>query len=503
MQVAVLFGQLEVEGCELKRKQKPLDLYSSDEQPLIFTLNYDDKFNYDRLRSHIEKLKLPGHLDRLLLHNEQSFEGSFTFVSIRKAANNPFESILNQLTHGNDSYLAPSSTSSSIAFEPMPKSTFTVSDRWVNSIRQLVDDQLKKDSVLMVCGGRNVGKSSLTRWVTNRLLHTKRFDQVYYLDLDSGQPQFGNCAQLTLTKVTRPVLTPPNVNVWRYHEQMLYSCSIGSANVEDLSSVYTSNLAHLWFQKVLPMTRDGPIIVNTMGFVRVIGFMLLIDAIRLIQPTHLIEIRFEIPANTRNVHDINYPIELRPESVVTSDGWLDRLCDLDLKYTYISLLNKFHLVQKKTFQARLNMQLGYMCNNKSLLYRPLSSLVPFRLPLADLSFYINNDCEIAPNLVLDIINCAWVQLCIIDRPPLIHDSIDSILNCFEVLNDLPVNECIGCGLVRNISIVDRRLYVISPEADERLARVNCLVKPGVLITPNELTLAFQEGSSLLNQHVGC
>lgn len=61
-------------------------------------------------------------------------------------------------------------------------------------------------SVVMVCGGKNVGKSTLLRYMVNKLLN--KIEKVAYIDLDVGQPEFTISGCVSVTLVDKPLLGP-------------------------------------------------------------------------------------------------------------------------------------------------------------------------------------------------------------------------------------------------------------------------------------------------------
>ena len=504
LHLSLLYGNTNVNGYELKVQKTPAQCLATAGHTLKCSVHFERWADFKSLKTCLAKLALPRSIVAEVLQGEGCWKGSFSVLLAKHRSHDHFERVFN--------YLAGNSEVQDSQWIRLKAGhdTPSIPEPWTEPLKLLLNKRINKESVVMVCGGKNSGKSSLLRWAANHLL-SKRFDQVFYLDLDAGQPEFTSSAQLSFVRVRRPILSPTYANVVDFHADVLYSCSVASANIEDLSQLYTRNLASLWNELCQDKVGQAPILINTMGFVRVMGFMMLVDAIKLIQPTHLIEIRFEIPANTKKVHDVNFSCELQPEIVEFRTGWLDCLQHVRLQYEYVQLHNEFHLNLKKTFQTRLDCQIAYMSNIKQLLYQPLSSLTPHRLDFDRIAFYVHNEFEVDRKLILDIMNCSWVQLCAVKdlvlssqkdahtNPPVWNAALEPNLN---VLNELRENVCIGSGLVRNVNLEERCLYVISPESQERMATVNCVVKPGILTTPNELTLAMMEKSATLLPYVG-
>lgn len=74
-------------------------------------------------------------------------------------------------------------------------------DRWDNVLKG-VSEGFK----VLLCGGKSVGKSSMLRYLCNRLLAT--YTKVLVLDLDPGQPEFTVPGCISATIVEEPLLGP-------------------------------------------------------------------------------------------------------------------------------------------------------------------------------------------------------------------------------------------------------------------------------------------------------
>ena len=87
-----------------------------------------------------------------------------------------------------------------------------VGEEWevaVTSLRLVTDNQpplvtAAHQPRLLAAGGKGVGKTTFVRWMANRLLATTA--RVVYLDLDSGQREFGLPGYISLTVLDSPLL---------------------------------------------------------------------------------------------------------------------------------------------------------------------------------------------------------------------------------------------------------------------------------------------------------
>jgi polynucleotide 5'-hydroxyl-kinase GRC3/NOL9 len=67
--------------------------------------------------------------------------------------------------------------------------------------------------VILVCGRKNVGKSTLNRFLVNNLLN--RYESVMHLECDVGQGEFTPAGIASLTMVDAPLLGPPFTHIRR------------------------------------------------------------------------------------------------------------------------------------------------------------------------------------------------------------------------------------------------------------------------------------------------
>ncbi|XP_035920454.1 polynucleotide 5'-hydroxyl-kinase NOL9 isoform X4 [Halichoerus grypus] len=133
--------------------------------------------------------------------------------------------------------------------------------------------------VILVCGSQDVGKSTFNRYLINQLLNS--ISCVDYLECDLGQTEFTPPGCISLLNITEPVLGPPFTHQ-RTPQKMVYygkpSCKNNYENyIEIIKYVFSS------------YKKESPLIVNTMGWVSDKGLLLLIDLIRLLSPSHVVQ----------------------------------------------------------------------------------------------------------------------------------------------------------------------------------------------------------------------
>ena len=258
-----------------------------------------------------------------------------------------------------------------------------------------------------------------------------------------------------------------------------------------LGKLYSENLRSLWLKIKQILKSDDILFVNTMGFVRIIGFMMLVDAIRLIKPTYLIEIRFNLNEQHKNLYDINYQIELNCKNLKSIKGWLDFDLDrLKLNYQYLQLNHDYILKSKNNKLKRIQSQLIYLSSIDNLLEKPLNHLEPFSIKFKDVKIYLSIENQPEERLILDILNCSWIQLCKLEEQEQEEQNDQSIndnkIDNFKLIKQFGSNECLGNAFIRNIDIRNKLFYILTPESLNTIKKVNCFVKPNSIAVPKEI-----------------
>ncbi|TKY73443.1 Polynucleotide 5'-hydroxyl-kinase NOL9 [Spatholobus suberectus] len=140
--------------------------------------------------------------------------------------------------------------------------------------------------IALICGAKNCGKTTFFRYVLNVPLN--EYTRVAYLDTDVGQPEFTPPAFLSLTivhKVT-PDLTVPCL---KKPERCLFFDDVSSKrdSLTYLSYVFS---IYNYYHKEYFISDKGeyphkiklPLIVNTLGWVKGVGYDVLVDMLKYI-----------------------------------------------------------------------------------------------------------------------------------------------------------------------------------------------------------------------------
>ncbi|XP_015789634.1 uncharacterized protein LOC107366527 [Tetranychus urticae] len=427
---------------------------------------------------------------------------------------------------------------------------------------------------IVLLGGCNSGKSSLTRHLSNRIISSVT-DKLFLFDCDPGQSEFSSPGIVNSICVKEPILSPPFVNCLRFNKDILASCSIAGIGIQNNPDLYIAAIKHLWKTFLLSLPDadiDKPIIVNTIGWTQGLGINLMVDVLRIFQPTHVIEIK-RPPYDGKD----NFPFNCNPATVNQLDGWSlkpdfggppnmpeNSQCSLKpyLNYDYIRIYNEFapKRCSRQARTNRVNNQLAYFCLMDEILFKSFYELEVITLDLKNLYFHVQYEFPIDKQLIPHVIKDSWVHLCSIDEPNLPQNdqyspkdqslleqnrpststyqdnsigkiypmSNESAVTCqdlsdsagtsstkfassvppgfsqlnpnakpfwgiepkvnLKILPFLRENKYLGSAIVRDIDLVNDKLIIITPESPEKIAQVNCIVRPQGIFVPDPLQL---------------
>ena len=133
--------------------------------------------------------------------------------------------------------------------------------------------------VAVVCGSKNTGKSSFSRYLVNSLLNAHR--SIMYLDMDCGQPEYTPPGLVSLFEVTEPMIEPTYL---KRYERPLASHFIGDTSPGTDPGLYersVSNLFSRWaeWKKATETAKrrrkdckqEGVMVINTHGWIQGLG----------------------------------------------------------------------------------------------------------------------------------------------------------------------------------------------------------------------------------------
>lgn len=327
-------------------------------------------------------------------------------------------------------------------------------------------------AVILVCGSKNVGKSTFIRMLINTLLnHT---GSVEYLEGDLGQTEFTPSGCLSLSTVREPLLGPPFTHQ-RTPEHTIY---YGQASCESDLERYLEALKSLWHRR--PQSRETPVIINTMGWVKGFGFQLLVDMIRFFPVSHVVQLSYG---------GSNQCSSLTPEFLRTAHGCqthppaqtaLDEFTESHnppRSYVHLSVQSEFQGVgsqgkarHQRTNELRELSLLAYLSQLQSPdpgPVRPLQSLTPYQVPHSAVALGVIH-CEVVPSHMFYAANASLVALCCLGEK--VTSRGGPVL-----LSQTPICPCVGFGILRGIDMVRGLYFLLTPVDPSVLRNVNCLL----------------------------
>ncbi|XP_061908554.1 polynucleotide 5'-hydroxyl-kinase NOL9 [Entelurus aequoreus] len=343
-------------------------------------------------------------------------------------------------------------------------------------------------AVVLVYGARNVGKSTYIRVLINTLLnHTTGVD---YLEADLGQTEFTPAGCLSLLTVRDPLLGPPFTHQ-RAPDHMVY---YGQSTCESDMILYMESIKSLW-RKRSP-TRETPVVINTMGWVKGFGLQLLVDLLRFLPVSHVVQISHDgvgqCPDLTPDFLRTANGVQTHPPAQTALEEFTESHSPPQ-SYVHLSVNNQY---QGAGCQIRTRLQRSNELRDMALLaylsqlqsadpgpVRPLHSLTPYQVAHTAVALGVLH-FEVAPSDMLYAANAGVVGLCCM------ADKVTS--NGRPVLlSRPPVCPCVGLGVLRGIDMARGLYFVLTPLDPALLRKVNCLLL-GTTTLPSYV-LTTQEG----------
>lgn len=148
--------------------------------------------------------------------------------------------------------------------------------------------------IILLTGPKESGKSTFARLLTNTLLTTS-YNQVAYLDLDPGQPEFTPPGLISLSLVDHPILGPPYTHpagpIGRKGKR-LKAHHLGYVSPREDPGAYiraACDLMQAYYKLCEPEAqREIPLIINTCGWIKGTGLELLNEIINFSNPSDMI-----------------------------------------------------------------------------------------------------------------------------------------------------------------------------------------------------------------------
>ncbi|CAK9312030.1 unnamed protein product [Citrullus colocynthis] len=336
-----------------------------------------------------------------------------------------------------------------------------IPEEWSEAAESIVfDSPTSPPPVVLICGAKNCGKSTFSRHLLNVFL--QRHKKVVYLDSDVGQPEFTPPGFLSLTVVDRltPDLSTPCLKT---PERCFFFGDISSKRDPTAYLSYASTLYDYYrkeynsFNKTEEFVKiELPLIVNTPGWVKGIGYEVLVDMLKYITPSYVVKIN--ISAESKNLPAGEFWLEEEEDFGTTNL--------IEIRSARQDAFNRSILVQKDASLMRDLRIMAYFrqcfsrdCNITTIkeLANALASHPPYQVPISSIKIR-HLHCQVPSNQIFYSLNATIVGLAI----------------CSKNSENPPWS--VGLGIVRGIDTVKGLLYVITPIPHGSLEKVDLLLQ---------------------------
>ncbi|CAH7447177.1 polynucleotide 5'-hydroxyl-kinase NOL9 [Phodopus roborovskii] len=346
--------------------------------------------------------------------------------------------------------------------------------------------------VIVLCGACDIGKSTFSRILINQLLNS--LPGVDYLECDLGQTEFTPPGCVALLNITEPLLGPPYTHPRRPQRMVYYgkmSCHNDYENyIEIIKYVFRD------------YKRESPLIINTMGWVKDDGLLLLVDLIRLLSPNYVVQLSGRgktMPALTSEYVELTDGLYTKSkikrrlrgfemgefgDSLEFTDEEKDS-CPVPAltEHKLIAVHSEFLCDKNEKNRAKYNKifrdlsVLGYLSQLMPSVpgpLTPLHGLTPYQVPFNAVAVRITH-ADVAPSHILYAVNASWVALC------KIMDDMTGYTQGPILLAQNPICDCLGFGICRGIDMDQRLYHILTPLPAEELKAVNCLLVGAISI----------------------
>ncbi|XP_057780713.1 polynucleotide 5'-hydroxyl-kinase NOL9 [Salvia miltiorrhiza] len=336
-----------------------------------------------------------------------------------------------------------------------------IPDEWSNAAGAIASGAVSFP-IAFVCGPKNSGKTTFARHLVNVLL--QRHKRVAFLDTDVGQTEFTPPGLLALTVIDKitPDLTIPCVKT---PARCFFFGDISSKRDPTTYLTYIKALYDHYMETEI-QGAGLPLVINTPGWVKGIGYEILVEMLRYISATHVVKL--QRPVSTKNLPDGAF--------------WLNEGdADADAVTTVIEInappQNHFSSSAPMRKDARLLRDLRVMayfrqCFPSDMIISTIKELShalaahpPYEIPISSVKIK-HLHCQVATTETFYSLNATIVGLAI-----------------SSASEQLP--QCVGLGIVRAIDTFKGLLYVITPVPPQILEDVDLLLQ-GFIQIPTSL-----------------
>lgn len=294
------------------------------------------------------------------------------------------------------------------------------------------------------------------------------------MDSDVGQPEFmtPGCLSFHIIEEQIPDLTILSLKT---PERCFFFGDTSSKRdpktyLENIFRLYDYFLAEYYHSNELesPGKVQLPLIINTPGWVKGVGYDILVEMLRYISPTHVVQMR--ISAVSKNL----------PSGAFWMDGDAKVHVSLvELSTAFQDSSNRSVLIRKDGSLLRDTRIMAYfrqcfpsdmdIITSKELAHA-LASHPPYEVPISKIKV-MHLHCQVPSSEIFHSLNATIVGLAVSSRKPTRSAS--------------SIPWCVGLGLVRGVDIYKGLLYIITPVPQRILEKVDTLLQ-GFIGIPTRL-----------------
>ncbi|ORX49701.1 hypothetical protein BCR36DRAFT_353398 [Piromyces finnis] len=363
--------------------------------------------------------------------------------------------------------------------------------------RNILSNDLNSLPVVAITGSKNMGKSTFSRYIVNSLLNC--CNEVAYLECDIGQSEFTPSGMISLHIISSPILGPSFTHI----QQPYRSFYIGASTPKQNPEYYLNCINELYKTYMMEVAHKSntftPLIINTHGWTRGIGFDLLIQILRNIKPMYIYQ--FAFPENSSNAGK-NLP-DL--SEIVNGDNNSPYLCRSIVIYTIdeINIRQKYNPIENRTLNllsyfSRDNNELNEIHSISSIrrgwwnFREAFSEKIPYQVFWRDVNIQIlyadvpNSQILYALNgsivgLISDTTQYSRIGVNNNQNQPVSEKALEpylqlKIISSEQYMIDPSRQQCVGIGIIRSIDPSSGKFYIITPVSQDALSRVNLIIR---------------------------
>ncbi|XP_042878211.1 polynucleotide 5'-hydroxyl-kinase NOL9-like isoform X2 [Penaeus japonicus] len=339
---------------------------------------------------------------------------------------------------------------------------------------------------IVVIGGQKVGKSTFFRYIVNNLLSMQGSKGVLCLDLDPGQTELTMPTCLTFSHVKSPLLGPPYTHMTVGSSESSKQILIGTITPDFVMQKYLNAVQSL--STFCHNYESLPLVINTMGWTSGAGIDIMLDVIRITQPTHV----FQIFGSKRH---FNYPFVMDSETVGSREGGIvtepgsPKLEYRLVPFNSISVLKLNMCTPANLREIAVLSHFSKIINQESK-NKKSSMKGIVKVKWCDVVLHVFN-VDVPREKTLQALNASLVTLCKVDPNDVVTISPH---HPKQLVEDADFKDIIGWGIVRGIDPLTQELYVLTDLSEETVASsVNAIIMPELHLPTHAYTL-FAESS---------